>query len=196
MMLRVALAATVAAAVLLAWGFVFWAVLPITGAVVHSLPAAGEILPPLKKNVTSPGVYLYPAMPEDSSADAWNRFAQDYRQGPLVHLFFRPKGDEPLGVPTYAQGFLQYFLTAFLAGTLVWLGGAAMRTFARRWAVVVVAGVMATIYSNLGQPIWLAHPWDYHGVVAVYEIIGALAMGVVVAAIVVPPRATPVADSD
>lgn len=191
MFLRISLAALLASVALMLWGYVFWIGLAIPRAVLRPLPGGQTFAAQLKAKMPGAGVYAWPAPPSEEvvkDPKAVAAYADQYRRGPVVHLFYQPAGTDPMSVTTYARGMLQYFAAAWLAGWLLGLIGARAGSYARRVGFVTLLGLFAAVFIDLGPPIWFQHPWDYHLVLVLYDVLSALAMGLVLAAIVRPSR--------
>lgn len=189
MLLRISLAALLSAVVLMLWGYVFWIGLGVPHAVLHPLPAAEQLAPALKAKIPAPGVYFWPAPPTEEVLKDPKRLATyvaEHRRGPIVHLFFRPEGTNPMGFTTYARGLLHFFASSWLAGWLLAMIGPRRATYWSRVGFVLLLGVFAAVFVNLSPPIWFHHPWSYHLVLAAFDCFNALLMGIVLGAIVKP----------
>lgn len=186
MTVRVVLAGLVGAVALQLWGFVFWVVLSAPGNPLLPLAAEEELIPQLAAHSLQTGAYYFPFPPQGSAEGEESPKAQAFRErhlaGPTGLLLLRREGSDPLGGLTYLQGFLHYFLSSLLAGTLL-LMGAARHIFLLRWFFVTVLGVFASVSIGLANPIWLHLPWHYalHG--AAFNAAGWFFAGAAIAAV-------------
>ncbi len=189
MALRIGIGALVAAIALMVWGLLFWNVLTVPEEFLQPLPGGEDVARAISRNVPESGVYIWPAADSSTAGNgaAAQSSAESYRRkGPLLHLFFVREGTVPQTVTTLARGLLQFFVAAALAGCLLAAAELRLKSFAARAGFVFLAGLFATTLTNLGQPIWLNHPWGYHWLMAVYDSSNALLMGIVLALIVKP----------
>ena len=77
----------------------------------------------------------------------------------------------------------------------MWVSALLMGLVLRRLAPVgtggavlaaATVGLATAVWADLGRPIWYAQPWDYHVLFAVYELVGWVLAGAVLASFVRP----------
>ena len=69
----------------------------------------------------------------------------------------------------------------FLMGLLLSMASPALETYSRRVAFVFLAGLVAVVLVDVGQPIWWRHSWDYWLANGAYHTVGSLLVGLVLA---------------
>ena len=191
---RVLLAAVLAAVLMFLWGFAFWGMgIPVAMGMMDPLPgnddgSAGVKLQELVGAGGETRVYVYPWPP--NSEEAAETFNQLHRAGPIVQLFYRKEGSEPMSPTIFALGWLHYFALALLAGILLKIALPALPTFGQRVCVVSIVGLIGAIWSTIAGAIWFSHPWRYAIGDAAYGIVAGLLMAVVLAAIIKPRLGT------
>jgi hypothetical protein len=188
-MARVVIAAILAAVVLMAWGMVFWAVSPLPYVVFHPLPNGDALAGTLKENIPESGVYFYPFQDPSVRGEAAEALMAKHRQGPLVQVFYRKDGVDPLSPETYALGFANFFFSALIAGGLLLMAAVNLASYGSRAAFVFLVGLFATVSIHLATPIWFHLPWPYFLLMAAYHTVGWLLAGLVIAAVVRPAKA-------
>lgn len=178
MRLRYVSASLLAAVALMVVGVVFWAGLADRFGAMKGLPGAEKAVPILKKTVPSSGTYLYP-MPshEKGKKDAEKRFIEQHKKGPLMMVFFRKDGFDPMQPIVFLKGFLHNLFSALLLGLLLLLAMPNLQSFARRYGFVVIAGLFASVWIEWSGPIWFHHPTDFHTFNFVYQIVGWIVAG-------------------
>lgn len=177
------LGSLLAAVVVFVWGFLFWG-LPIINPIDSGVDGA-KAQEALKQLVPAgkDGVYFVPAMPGDQMTEEW---AALHRQGPLVTLIVRQAGAPPMAPTVFLLGFLHNFVTACLIGLLLSKVVGALPSYGARLAFVALAGLAATIWGHAGDPIWMYHPWRFHVLAMIYDIIAWGLTGSILARFVKP----------
>ncbi|HEU4520839.1 MAG TPA: hypothetical protein VFT12_02485 [Thermoanaerobaculia bacterium] len=166
-------------AALVVWGMIFWAFLAPALGVFNALPDAAGVTRALSESDTPTGTYFMP-WPR-STPEEFDRFVAQHKSGPFFRLSFVREGVDPNHPAKIATGVLQYLVVAALAVVLVMLAGAA--TFRARFALVMFAGLMGTVFITLGDPVWFHLPWDYTAGVALYEVVAWALLALTTAAI-------------
>jgi hypothetical protein len=174
--MRFALGSVIAAAVMFALGFVFFALLggmmydPLaqdTAAAVQS--ALGTTLP-------ATGTYSVPAGEEA------------FMRGPSAIVQYVAAGGLPTFPMDLVMGFVHFLLTALLIGyALKAVGG----DFGRQARVVFWFGLAASAFMRLGEPIWLGASWRPALYVFVADVVIIIAGGLVLARWFTAERAAP-----
>jgi hypothetical protein len=194
MWIRVILGALVSAVGLMAWGFAFWMGLAAPLGVMKALPAeATVVVGKLRDQVPDSGAYFYPHAGEEDAATTpqesearYERFMKAHRQGPLIQMFYRREGIEPMAPAVFAQGFAHFFISSLVAGSLLcWLAPRLPR-FGQRFGLVVAMVLLAVVLMDLSYPVWFHHPWRYWLMLGVFHLGEGLVMGLALGAIVRP----------
>jgi hypothetical protein len=174
--MRLLLATIVGTVVLVAWGMLFWGMLAPRLGVFHALPDAPGVTATLVGTGTTTGTYFMP-WPRDTP-EAFARFVRQHETGPFYRLSYVTEGVDPNSPGKLMVGTLHYVTVAAIAVGLSGLAGPQRR---RRFAVVVLAGLLGSDFITVGDPIWFHMPWDYVRGVLVYEIVSWILLGAVTA---------------
>jgi hypothetical protein len=192
MAFRVFLAAILAAALQMGWGFAFWVHLygvqymiekPQNGADADK--ALTEVL---QKELPQSGVYFIP-YPEQAAVQETNaQYAEEWKKkkesGPLVEITYRKEG-VLAGMPVMMGiGFAHFFVASLLAGMVLAMASGGIGNFPARWLFVFLLGVFAAFSIHLGTPIWFNHPIKAPLVLAGFYVVGWALAGVPLAALV------------
>ncbi len=152
---------------LLLWGMIFWGFLAdrlgtfkpegINPYVAIALETAG----------TETGTYFFP-WPKNTpeTAEAWRAA---HAEGPFFRLSYVREGVDPQSPAKLALGAVHNLIVALLASALIAMA-APDRSFASRFGLVFVAGLMGTTMTVAGEPVWFHLPMDYALGNALYEI--------------------------
>ena len=97
----------------------------------------------------------------------------------LPALSYVREGVDPNSPAKLAVGCLHYLLVAALATALVVASGST--TYLRRFTLVLLGGLIGSIFITAGDPIWFHMPWDYAQAVLLYEVISWILLGSVAA---------------
>src|SRR5207253_2009846 len=98
--------------------------------------------------------------------------------------FYYEGGVEPMAPSQFVQGFVHYFASALLAGAILALMAKSRPTYLGRVGLVFLVGLFATVSIQLSAPIWFYHPWNYHLLTSLYDVVGGLLIGLVQGAVV------------
>lgn len=187
---KVILAALLGAVTLMAWGTVFWMMLPFGNMVLHPLNEDEALAADLAGRDIDSGVYLIPydeaAMSGDE--DAYKALMERHKQGPLVQIFFRRDGVDMMGPATFAQGFAHMFGSALSLAILMAMALPATQNFWQRWCLMGMVVSFATIWLELSHPVWFHHVWDYWLMMFGFNFVGGILLAAVIAAIIRPSK--------
>lgn len=179
---RMLLGALVGAIVLFAWGFVYWAVLPIADNIVLPVPNEAAVAQMLKDNIPSSGVYYVPGEGAKEMSQAW---VEKHKAGPVAQIFFRREGTDPSDPMFYVRGFGYMLLLALLMALLLRQVREHFESYLSRVMFVVLAGVFAAAVAFSGA-VWWYQSLSYHLTYAVFNISSWLFAGLAMAAVVKP----------
>ena len=182
---RAVMAVAGGAVVLVIWGMVFWGFLAPALGVFQALPDARGVTAALTDASTETGTYFMP-WPR-STPEEFARFTAQHRSGPFYRLSYVREGVDPNSPLKIAVGIAQYVVVALLAVVLILAAGAP--GFRARFAIVVLAGLIGTVFITVGDPVWFHLPWDYTAGVILYEVVAWVLLGLTTAAITRRERA-------
>ena len=162
---RATLAVVLATVALIAWGMLFWGLLsgPF-GLFRDLLPHAGQAMADLlQESGAETGTYFHP-WPRDS-AD-WQ---QAHREGPFFELQYSRVGVDPSSPSKLALGSLHNLVVVTaLAALLILVGG--RHSGARRFGILVLAGMVGTVFARVGDPVWFHEPLPHARGLVIYEV--------------------------
>jgi hypothetical protein len=176
-LVRGMLASLTGMVVLVMWGLVFWGFLADPLGVFHKIPNDTAVTGTLLAGSVPTGTYFMP-WPRDTPA-SFDQFVAQHRSGPFFRLSYVREGVDPNSPAKLALGCLHYLLVAALATALVVASGST--TYLRRFSLVLLSGLIGSIFITVGDPIWFHMPWDYAQTVLLYEVISWILLGGVVA---------------
>jgi hypothetical protein len=194
MALRIFGAAVLSALAMFFWGFVYWGpALNMTARLMRPLPADAEldVLAPLRAAETPSGMYVYPGpMAAVGDKAAQTEWEKKLTEGPVMHMAYHSGGSSPMDPVMLAKGFVHGFVVALIAAGLLATVVEALPSYGRRVLVLVLASLIAAVWTNFGNAIWWFHTVEYAAGQAVYTFIAGLLMALVTAAIVRPARSS------
>jgi hypothetical protein len=113
-----------------------------------------------------------------------------HRDGPLVQVFNRKDGINPMAPETMGVGVVHLFLSSLLAGFLLHLAAPRLTGYGSRVLFVRLLGVFAAFSIEVGNAVWFHHPWDFQLFAAGFDVSNWLVAGAVLGLVVKPPRPT------
>ncbi|MBI4467258.1 MAG: hypothetical protein HY656_07520 [Acidobacteria bacterium] len=179
---RMLLGALVGSIVLFAWGFLYWAVLPIADNIVLPVPNEAAVAQMLKENIPSSGVYYIPGEGAKERSQAW---VEKHKAGPIAQIFFRREGINPTDPMFYARGFGYMLFCAFLGAWLLKTALPGLESYAARAIFVVMVGFFGAAVAFSGAVWW--YQWlPYHLLYVAFNVTAWVFAGLAMAAIVKP----------
>ena len=121
---------------------------------------------------------------------AENEMAERHREGPIATIFYRHEGHEPMAPQTLAAGLGIAMLCGFFAALAVYIALPGRPNFLLRVGLVVVMGFFTVLLTYAIEWNYLYRPDDYTLVMCADNLVGSLVVGIVVALIVRPRKAT------
>lgn len=168
---------------LVAWGVLFWGLLADPLGVFHKLPNDRAVTDVLRGGGAQTGTYFMPwprKSPEEFAA-----FEAQHKTGPFYRLSYVREGVDPSNPRKLFLGCLHYLTVAAVATLLLWIAGP--KSFARRWGIVFLGGMLGTNLITIGDPVWFHMPWDYTCGVLIYETVAWILLGATLAALCPKP---------
>lgn len=103
-------------------------------------------------------------------------------RGPVALIHFNPAGFPLMSNGALIGGLVLSIATVWLLGLALYMIAGRVADFATRARVVVLASLAATLYLTIGQPVFNFYlPWTYWVYLAVSQLAGLVAGGLVVA---------------
>jgi hypothetical protein len=188
-MKRIVLAGILGGLTLFVWMFVAHELLGLGETGVGEIPNEAVVLSAMRGAIPESGFYIFPGFglgPKPTSAQrnaAMPDYMKKYEQSPHgVLIYHPPSGPFHFGVllgREFALNVLQALLAAWLVASAA--GG---RGYSARVGIVVVAGVLAAVGTNVEYWNWYEFPGNYIAGYMTTQIIGFVLAGLVIAALV------------
>lgn len=187
-MIRLVVAAFLAAVLQFVWGFCFWSFSPMSKDMIGKLADEDKVVQALKEANPETGMYFLPypdceCMSGDNP-EALEAFTRRHAEGPLVQIMYRKEGVACMDPKQMGLGFGHMAAGSFVAGLLLLMAGPGLRTYFARVLFVALLGVFAAFAINFAQPIWFHHPWKFHLLQSVFDVVSWTLAAVVLAALV------------
>ncbi len=200
---RVVLAGLLGGVALFLWGSLTHVVLDIGRIGIKEIPNEQPVIDAMRASIPDHGLYFFPGLhvSPDASREqrmaAMQEIARKAATGPSGILVYHPSGEGGLTPGRLLIELVLNVVQALLAATLLsWVTG--VTGYFSRVAFVALAGVLASLSTNIQYWNWYGFPSNYTAAYVGNEIAGFLVVGLVVAAIVksgVPARSVTVASA-
>ena len=188
-MKRMLLAGILGGLTLFVWMFVAHELLGLGETGVGEIPNEALVLSAMHGAIPQSGFYIFPGFglgPKPTSEQrnaAMPEYMKKFAQSPHgVLIYHPPSGPFSIGKllgREFALNVLQALLAAWLVASVA--GG---RSYSVRVGIVVIAGTLAAISSNLEYWIWYEFPGNYTAGYMSTQIIGFVLAGLVIGALV------------
>jgi hypothetical protein len=192
---RILIGSILGAIVFFVWGFIWWTALFLVVMPPTAMHDADAVRTVLRENLPETGVYWVPEMPIhgaeapgpelDAAMEVWT---QKHREGPLGMIMLTADGAEPMEPVVLVRGFVIEVIAALLASMLLWVACAG-KGYVRRVAFVFGLGAFAAVSVHLVAWNFLYVPTAFTRFQVIDVLVGWLAAGLVIAAIVKRPAA-------
>ncbi|MBX3427324.1 MAG: hypothetical protein KF688_16720 [Pirellulales bacterium] len=190
MPIRVFAAAIVSAVLMFIWGFVYWVVIGAGAQTLQAIPAANELdlLAVMRSSEMVTGMYVYPFPADMNDQQAAAEVERQAAEGPRFQLAYVKEGGPAMDGKLLGLGFAHMALVALLTATLTALAAGALPTFGRRFAFVLLVGIIAAVWANLGDVVWWMHSLRYAAGNIIFFVVEGALMAAAIAGIVKPNR--------
>ncbi|MGH8494574.1 MAG: hypothetical protein ACREVN_00385 [Gammaproteobacteria bacterium] len=182
---RLITGAVLAAIAMFIWGFLYFAVNPLTQTVFQRAPDDAAAQAALLDNLPETGTYLIPGNMEDEAA-----FAELHEAGPIAFVHISREGRPVMSGSVLLYGFLHMLVTAFLLAWLLRMAAPGLTTYGARVGFVTLAGFTASFFTHVGAIVWWSLPPDWFLFAAVYDLTAWIVAGLVLAKFVGVARQT------
>jgi hypothetical protein len=176
----------------------------IWGAISHMVLGLGEVgikqisnetlvLAALQTNIKEPGFYFFPGMEDQPNATkeqkaaaekAWN---QKYLAGPRGVLVYHPDGAQAMSPKQMGLQFLMEVLVGLVAA-IVLAQAVGLKSYAGRVGLVTLLGLLPFFMVGFPHWNWYGFPGNFVLAEAADNLIASLIAGLVLAAIIRPPK--------
>ena len=169
------------------WGAISHMATPIGKMGFRPFPNEDSLIAAMKGSIHETGVYHFPDMPDsktssESEASAWEA---KYKQGPTGFLVYHTDGDEAMS----PRQLLTELGSSIFAGLLAAVVLSQVKSgYVGRVLIVTLMGTFGFVSINISYWNWYRFPLDFTTGAALDEIIGWFLGGLVLAAIVGPPK--------
>jgi hypothetical protein len=188
-MKRILLAAILGGLTIFVWTFVAHEFLGLGEMGVGEIPNETVVLNAMRGANPAAGFYLFPGMGLGPNATSEQRkaampeYMKKYEQSPHGVLVYHPASGPFNFGAALGREFALNVLQALLATWVVWYA-ASGRGYSTRVGIVVLAGVLAAIGTNVEYWNWYAFPGNYVAGYMTTQIVGFVLAGFVIAALV------------
>ncbi len=192
-MLRVVCGGVLAGVVLFACGFISWGVLPWHELALQHTDAEREFVDAARQYLPQDGWYsipqismrrLYSEPDENERTQMMEQWLTHHKAGPIIHIFYRRQGADPMSMTMYAMGLGAAVLSGLCAAGIVACWPPPRPRYWRRVAAVILAGGMAVFMIDLPYWIYMYSPTDYVILICLDHVVGAFLVALVTAAVV------------
>jgi hypothetical protein len=185
---RVLLAGLLGGIAMFAWTSLAHMVLPLGGAGIKEIPNEKGVLVAMNASLgeTSgfyffPGTGLGPDATMQQKRAAMDQYGQKLAANPSGILIYHPPGAKPMTPGQLGTECLTELIEALLA--VILLSQTRLTSFASRLGFVIVAGMLATIATNVSYWNWYGFPASYTAAYMMTGVVGFLCVGLVAAAV-------------
>jgi len=192
MIQRVGMGGVLGGLALFVWTFVAHQILVLGEIGVQEIPNEGPVLSAMQAALAEPGFYIFPGLglgPQATSEQrnaAMSAYLKKYEQSPHgILVYHPPSGPFGFGRALGRQLGLNVLEGLLAAWLLSW--AAAGRGYLARVAFVGVAGILASLATNVEYWNWYDFPGRYEAGYMATQIAGYVLVGLVAAAVVKRP---------
>jgi hypothetical protein len=188
-MKRILLAGILGGLTLFVWMYVAHDLLGLGEMGVGEIPNEAVVMSAMRGAIPEPGFYIFPGAglgpkpTREQRNAAMPEYMKKYEQSPHGVLVYHPASGPFNFGAALGREFALNVLQALLAAWLV-AGVASGRGYSARVGVVVVAGVLAALSTNVEYWNWYQFPGNYVAGYMTTQIVGFVLAGLVIAAFV------------
>src|SRR5262245_18668010 len=169
-----------------AWTAVAHMALPLGEAGINEIPNESAVLSAMHTNMgDNAGLYIFPGLGVGKNAsreeknEAMKQMQQRIAANPSGILMYHPPGRQFAFGKSLAVEFSTEVLQAIL---VIWLlAQTRIESFAGRVGLVVIAGILAAITTNVSYWNWYGFPGVYTASYILIEIVGFVLVGIIAA---------------
>ena len=184
-MARLLVASLASGFALFFWGFLSWVILPWH---THTFDQAADEVQfgqVLSGSLPQTGTYLLPMIPAGKMNEQTQAtFAERRQAGPIAIVHFRKEGGPPMEPMMFAYGIVINIAMGACASLILWLIRGAAMAYQDRVTLIVLVGLFGAIATYGVEWNWLIRTDIYTLVNIADQLVGALIVGLIVAAII------------
>jgi hypothetical protein len=185
--IRIAIAGVLGGIAMFFWASLAHLATPLASVGISRIPNEQAVLRPMHTAMgETSGLYLFPWM-DGQGGDAMKAYEAKLAAQPSGLLIYHPPGASSLEASQLVTEFASELIQSLIAAAL--LAWAAISGYWLRVGFVSLIGVAAGITTNISYWNWYGFPSDYTAVYGGIEIVGYVAAGLVIAAVL--PRNIP-----
>jgi hypothetical protein len=181
--MRIILAGLLGAIAMFVWTSIAHMATPLANIGFSRLNHEQIVLDAVKQGVEKPGLYFFPWV-DPNDPKMMEKSAALMKTNPSGMMIVQPAGSSfsmaPMLVKEFVKELAQAMIAAFLLSLTVLAG------YLARVGFVTLVGVFAALGSDASYWIWYGFPLSYTLATITIELVGAVAAGLVIAAIVRP----------
>jgi len=169
------------------WGAVSHIVLPLGTMGISRIPNEDFVVAAMKGSIEKPGFYFFPSMDmKKSTPEEQKEWAARYAAGPTGILVYQPTGQPPMSPRMMGTEVATNIVAALIAAFLVsWTTAG----FGGRVLFVALLGLFSWITISVPYWNWYGFPGAFTLSEGIEQLVGGLAAGFVIAAILPKRRA-------
>jgi hypothetical protein len=149
---------------------------------MQELPHSTSVTYALDLALEEPGLYVFPWMDEEKglSREAWAEWKEDYEDGPVGMILYRPAGGDPMATRLFLTQALTDLAAVFIAAILLYFTSLG---FVGRLLFVTALGLFSWLTSSVPMWNWYGYPGEMILAGGIEMIIGWFLAGLVLAAV-------------
>jgi hypothetical protein len=183
-MIRIVIGSIVGGLVQFLAGFIFWGI-PLLSRIPYTVapdPQNAAVQTALAQNLTTTGTGTYHIPWPDSAAGSVL-----HGRGPVALIFFNTNGFPQTSSSALVVGLILSVVTMLLLGVALNIVATRVTDFPSRAKIVVLVAVATVLYFTLATPVYQYYmPWGWWIYLALSQLIGFVAGGLVLARWFVP----------
>ena len=183
---RIIIAGILGSLAMFVWSSIAHTVLPLGEAGISEIPNEGPVLSAMQSSIgQSHGIYLFPGVglgpdaTHSQKSAAMDQYEKKLAVNPSGLLIYHPAGRIPSMPAMLTTEFLTELVQVFIVVFL--LSMSTVNGFAGRLGFVTIAGVMASIATNIPYWNWYGFPILYTASYMTIEIVGYVCAGAAIA---------------
>lgn len=183
-MKQIIIAGVVGGIILFIWGFFANVILPLHRSSLYNIPNEGAVIELMRSTMSTPGVYIFPGMPKDKQQSSMDAYTQQYQQGPIGLIVYRPSGADPTMGSQMIPGMIIFIISSLFAAWFLSRSTAVASSYFTRVIYCGMLGVFVSFFVYISSWNWFFYPLDYTTANVADSIIGWLLAGLGIGAIV------------